>query len=91
MLSPSQRTTILGTEHPRSEQAPDRAGAGPLPFSRSARFCVRNSPQVPELRRPEKAQPYRQQILELFASCKGNLVRVHEELLASGAQLSYQA
>jgi transposase len=50
-----------------------------------------NSPQVPELHRPEKAEPYRHQILELFATCKGNLVRVHEELTASGAVLSYPA
>jgi hypothetical protein len=46
---------------------------------------------VPELHRPEKAEPYRQQILELFDRCKGNLVRVHEELLAAGAGLSYPA
>ena len=46
---------------------------------------------VPEIQRPEKAEPYRQQILELLANCKGNLVRVHEELTASGATLSYQA
>jgi hypothetical protein len=46
---------------------------------------------VPELHRPEKAEPYRPQILELFATCKGNLVRVHEELVARGAQFSYQA
>jgi hypothetical protein len=39
----------------------------------------------------EKAEPYRDQILELLASCKGNLVRVHEELVAGGAALSYQA
>lgn len=29
--------------------------------------------------------------MELFASCEGNLVRVHEELEASGAKLSYPA
>src|ERR1051326_6736833 len=46
---------------------------------------------VPELQRPEKAEPYRQQILELFDQCKGNLVRVHEELVAGGAELSYAA
>jgi hypothetical protein len=50
-----------------------------------------NSTAVPELQRPEKAEPHRQQILELFDQCKGNLVRVHEELLASGAELSYAA
>jgi hypothetical protein len=46
---------------------------------------------VPEIQRPEKAEPHRQQILELFDQCKGNLVRVHEELLAGGAELSYAA
>jgi hypothetical protein len=50
-----------------------------------------NSTEVPELQRPEKAEPYRQQILELFSRCKGNLVRVHEELIASGAEMSYPA
>jgi hypothetical protein len=48
-------------------------------------------PQVPPLDRAEKADPYREQILELFARCRGNLVRVHEELRAQGATLSYPA
>jgi hypothetical protein len=43
------------------------------------------------MQRAEKAEPYRQQILELLGSCKGNLGRVHEELAASGAALSYPA
>jgi len=47
--------------------------------------------QAPELHRAEKAEPYRQRILELFSLCKGNLVRVHEELAACGAELSYPA
>jgi hypothetical protein len=29
--------------------------------------------------------------MELYASCRGNLVRVHEELLSAGANLSYPA
>ena len=63
---------------------------------RLSRLTVRkvlqsNSVSVPEIQRPEKAEPYRQQILDLLASCKGNLVRVHEELQASGAAMSYQA
>ena len=41
--------------------------------------------------RAEKAEPYRQQILEEWANCKGNLVRVHEELAAGGAEISYPA
>jgi hypothetical protein len=43
------------------------------------------------MHRAEKAEPYRQQILDLWISCKGNLVRVHEELTADGARLSYPA
>jgi transposase len=50
-----------------------------------------NSIAVPELHRAEKAEPYRQQILELFGKCKANLVRVHEELVAAGAEMSYPA
>jgi transposase len=50
-----------------------------------------NSVAVPKIEREEKASPHRQQILELLHSCKGNLVRVHEELVADGATLSYQA
>jgi transposase len=63
---------------------------------RVSRLSVRkvlrsNSTNVPEIQRVEKAEPYREQILDLWTSCKGNLVRVHEELAASGAALSYQA
>jgi hypothetical protein len=50
-----------------------------------------NSSAVPELQRAEKAEPFRPQILELFETCQGNLVRVHEELAAAGAKLSYPA
>jgi hypothetical protein len=49
------------------------------------------SPEVPRLERAEKAQPHRERILELHARCAGNLVRVHEELLAEGARVSYPA
>jgi len=50
-----------------------------------------NSTAVPKIGREEKSAPYRQRILELLPACKGNLVRVHEELTADGAALSYQA
>jgi transposase len=46
----------------------------------------------PLLERAEKAEPYRDEILALYAECKGNLVRVHEELLARQlVTLSYPA
>src|SRR3984885_12986548 len=90
MLSQAQRTTILGLN---AKQVSKREIARVMGISRVAvRKVLRsNSTAVPELQRPGKAEPYRQQILELFDQCKGNLVRVHEELLTSGAALSYAA
>jgi transposase len=49
------------------------------------------TPDVPRIERPRKADPYLDEILAQYASCKGNLVRVHEELVAKDAKLSYQA
>jgi hypothetical protein len=47
------------------------------------------SAEPPKLLRTERAEPYRQKILELHASCEGNLVRVHEELLTEGVEIAY--
>ena len=90
MLSRSQRTTILELA---GQGISKREIARVLRVSRlSVRRVLRSSSaEVPELERPEKAEPYRQQIVELMHRCKGNLVRVHEELVAGGAELSYQA
>jgi transposase len=90
MLSQAQRTTILELH---AQQVSKREIARVLGISRVAvRKVLRaNSTTVPEIQRPEKAEPYRQQILELFDTCQGNLVRVHEELVAGGAELSYAA
>ena len=90
MLSQAQRTAILELH---ARQVSRREIARVLKLSRhSVRKVLKaNSTDVPEIQRAEKAEPYRDQILELMASCKGNLVRVHEELTVSGATLSYQA
>src|ERR1041385_6352403 len=90
MLSQAQRTTILELH---TQGVGKREIARVLGVSRVAiRQVLRsNSTAVPELRRTEKGEPYRQQILELFDRCQGNLVRVHEELMAGGAELSYPA
>src|SRR6516162_1508266 len=90
MLSQAQRTAILELHR---QGVGKREIARVLGISRvSVRKVLRsNSTQVPELHRPEKAELYRPQILELFEKCKGNLVRVHEELVAGGAELSYPA
>ena len=90
MLSQAQRTAILELH---TQGVAKREIARVLGISRVAvRKVLRsNSTTVPEMNRAQKAEPYRQQILEFFEQCKGNLVRVHEELRAGGAQLSYAA
>jgi transposase len=90
MLSQAQRTTILELS---AQGVSRREIARMLGISRpTVRKVVRsNSTEVPEIVRAEKAEPYRQRILELFSACKENLVRVHEELTAGGAALSYPA
>jgi transposase len=90
MLSQAQRAAILELH---AQRVSKREIARVLRVSRLTvrKVLQSNSVSVPEIQRPEKAEPYRQQILDLLASCKGNLVRVHEELQASGAAMSYQA
>ncbi len=90
MLSQAQRTAILELS---AQGVSIRQTARLLKLSRLTVRKVRqsNSTDVPEIPRSEKGEPYRQQILELLIPCKGNLVRVHEELTAGGATLSYPA
>src|ERR1700686_4744962 len=69
MLSQAQRTTILELN---AQQVSKREIARVMGISRvSVRQVLRsNSTALPELHRTEKAEPYRQQILELFGKCK---------------------
>ena len=43
------------------------------------------------MEREEKAKPYLEEIRDLYGRCKGNLVRVHEEIVALGCEISYPA
>ena len=90
MLSQSLRTAILELHR---KAVGTRQIARALRVSRTAVKKVIRSDAIvpPPITRAEKAQPCRQRILELYALCKGNMVRVHEELLADGAELSYAA
>jgi transposase len=90
MLSQSQRTAILELN---TQKVSRREIARVLKVSRQtvSQVLRSGSASVPMLSRAELCEPYRQQILELLSSCKGNLVRVQEELSASGANLSYSA
>ena len=47
--------------------------------------------EVPGIVRPRIAEQYRTQILQLYSRHHGNVQRVHEELLAHGAHVSYPA
>ena len=60
--------------------------------TRCARCSATAAPTVPHLERAEQgdAAP-RARSRALYIDCKGNLVRVHEELAAHGATLSYPA
>ena len=89
MLSQAQRTTILEL-HAQGKNKREIARLLNLSRHSVRKVLQSNSNAVPKIEREEKATPYRQQILELLPSCKGNLVRVHEELVADGATLSYQ-
>jgi transposase len=90
MLSQTQRAAILEL---KSKGVGVREIARVLEVSRASvrKVLKANSAQAPQIARNEKAEPYRARILELLTSCKGNLVRVHEELTAEGAELSYAA
>lgn len=90
MLDQSTRTTILRL---RDQGHGSRAIAEALGVSRGAvkKVLRVGRADVPPLDRAEKAEPHRDEILALFSSCRGNLVRVHEELTAMGATLSYPA
>jgi transposase len=90
MLDQSLRTAILELH---KKGASVRSISDALGVSRDAVSDVieSGSAEVPHLERPELAEPWRDEILAQYASCKGNLVRVHEEVERQGAELSYPA
>jgi len=45
--------------------------------------------EVPTIERQEKAEPHEARIVELYVRCRGNLVRVHEELTSAGIEIAY--
>ncbi|HEY5677313.1 MAG TPA: hypothetical protein VIR81_11015 [Myxococcales bacterium] len=90
MLDESTRQAILRL---REAGHGPRAIARALSISRGAvkKTLALGTAAVPPLERAELCDAHREQILELYPRCKGNLVRVHEELVGAGAALSYQA
>lgn len=90
MLSRQTRTAVLELA---ARGVAKRAIARTLGLSRRSVRAVLESGHVepPGIARRQKAEAHRDDILALYTSCQGNLVRVHEELLAQGADLSYPA
>lgn len=90
MLDQALRSVILRL-HEKGHSI--RRIARELDVSRAAvrKIVESGSAQPPDIERPQKAEPYLDEIRSLYASCRGNLVRVHEELVAMGAELSYPA
>jgi predicted transcriptional regulator len=87
MLDQTTRSAILRL---REEGHGTRSIARVLGISRGAVRDVLKE-EVPHIERAERAEPFREEIVEFFGKCNGNLVRVHEKLLDAGASLSYQA
>ena len=81
MLDQRIRQTILSL---REAGNGIRAIARALGVSRLAvkRVLAGGSPVPPLIERAEKAEAHRDDIVALVAECRGNLVRVHEELHA---------
>lgn len=90
MLDETTRATILKLAE---EGHGVRAIARALSLARNSvrRVVASGSARPPEGDREEKAEAYRDAILDLYAACAGNLVRVHEELAKNGAKFSYPA
>jgi hypothetical protein len=90
MLDEATRTAILKL-HEQGHGS--RAIARALGVARASvrRVIDSGRVEVPEFKRAELAEPWREQILELYSRYQGHLGRVHEELSARGAVLSYPA
>jgi hypothetical protein len=90
MLDEATRTAILKLA---------QAGHGARTIARDlklARTTVRRviasgSAEVPAMKRAERCEPFREQILELLVQYKGHIGRVHEALVQRGATFSYPA
>jgi transposase len=85
MLSESKRAAILKL---RKRGHGIRQIARTLGASRNTVRSIIKSGTA-QVARANKAEPSRAQILELYFRCDGNLVQVHKELTARGAQFSY--
>jgi transposase len=90
MLDLDTRTAILRLS---TEGHGARAIARILKLSRGAvrKVLCSGVAEVPALERDELLDPHLERIRELHGHCKGNLVRVHEELAAEDVEVGYSS
>lgn len=50
-----------------------------------------NTDEIPPVKRKLAAEEHRERIIQELAACKGNQIRVHEELVSDGIKISYAA
>ncbi len=88
MISQALRTAILQLHQ---KKIGTRKIAKTLQVARSTvQAVIRSQSEMPKPpTKPRKAEPHRDEILRLYTTCKGNLVRVHEELLAQNVEIAY--
>lgn len=88
MLDSETRATILFLSRQGNGV---RAIARLLKVSRNSvkKVLRQGTDDVPSLARVELATPHLDEIRRLYALCRGNLVRVHEELIDAGIELAY--
>lgn len=90
MLDQALRNVILRL-HQKGHS--HRKIARALQVSRTAvrKVIESGTDEPPPIERSFKAEPFLEEIRTLYSECRGNLIRVHEELLALGCELSYPA
>jgi hypothetical protein len=90
MLDEATRTAILKL-HEQGHGTRRIAHALEVARATVRQVIDNGSAAVPLLVRAELAEPWREQILELYARYQGHLGRVHEALTQAGAAVSYPA
>ncbi len=88
MLDSQTRAAILELKE-RGHSPLAIAGALGISPNTAKEVIEQGVAEAPPLERPSSLDPHRERIVELFAACRGNLVRVHEELEAQGVSIPY--
>jgi len=88
MLDRETRTAILRLEKAGHAKTKIARALQVSPNSVS-KVLEEGNVEVPQLERPSSADRHRDRIVEQYIRCRGNMVRVHEELLAEGISIPY--